>query len=278
MSKRIVVGLDGSSHSRGALQLALRRALHYDATLIGVSVIDQPVIEQIDVGAYPGALHLSHENAGRLLAEAKLRAERLIADFRKACEAEGVACEDIIHSGLPAEGLLEEGKTADLIIVGLRTYFLGSPSAEADNTLRELFKHPVCPVVAVPENLDLPRNVIVAYDGTYGAARALQAYIRVTPDLPLDIGMNLLCVSSEYERQKTHLEKAEAYLHAHGVSPRLLVRTGSPAEVILETAREMAPALVILGAPFYKGLAERIFGSVTESIINDGTIPVFVYH
>ncbi|MDH7516398.1 MAG: universal stress protein [Bacteroidota bacterium] len=278
MSKRIVVGLDGSSYARGALELAVRRAHHYRSTLIGVSVVDRPAIEQVEIGAYPAALHVSHETISRLLNEAKERAQRRIAEFRAVCEAEGIPHEDIIHSGDAASALIEEGKTADMIIVGIRTFFSTDPESDPDTTLRDLFKDPVCPVLAVPERLDLPRNVIFTYDGTAGAARALHAYVHVTPQPPEEITMNLLCVSSEYEKNKFYLEKAESYLIAHGLHPRVLVRSGSPAEVIIETAKEMMPSLVILGTPYYRGLTERIFGSVTATIIGDGTIPVFVYH
>ena len=57
-----------------------------------------------------------------------------------------------------------------------------------------------------------------------------------------------------------------------------MIRSGKPAHTILSTAKELAPSLIILGSPVYKGLAERLFGSVAEEIIKDGTIPVFAYH
>lgn len=278
MSMRIVIGLDGSPHAESALNMALRRAKRYGSTLIGVGVVDRPSIEQIEVGAYPGSLQLSQDAASKMLNDAKRRAEELIAAFRDVCTQHSVACEDIIHSGSAAEGLLEEGKTADLIITGLRTFFSFPATGQSDDTLRQLFQHPVCPVLAVPSNLELPRHVIIAYDGSPGAARALHAYVAATPELPEDIRVSLLCVSRDFERNKFHLEKADIYLRAHGITSDILVCRGTPTEIIISTAKELMPSLVILGAPYYRGIAERLFGSVTEAVIKDGSIPVFVYH
>jgi nucleotide-binding universal stress UspA family protein len=279
MSRRIVVGLDGSLYSRNATRLAIRRALVYNATLIGVAVVNQPRIEQLSYGAQPGAMYISNTSVATLLEQAKQHAQAAMDEFKKEVEEAGLISEDIIFNGDPVTALREEGKTADMLVTGLKTNF-GVPNIrESDGTLQGLLKHPPCPILAVPERLDeLPRNVIITYDGSLGSARALQSYIHVTPDLPEHYPVTILCIAEEYEEHKYQLEKAAAYLKAHGVQPNLIVRHGKPDEVIRIVARELTPSLVILGAPIFKNFAERLFGSVTEHIIKDGTIPVFVYH
>ena len=184
MSKRIVVGLDGSPFAAGALYVALRRAKVYGSTLIGVAVIDRPRIEQTAAGAHPGAIQMSESTVSTLLNDAKARAETLIEEFRRACDSEQVPHEDIIFTGTPYEGLQKEGCTADLIVTGLRTYFHYPTQEGPGDTLTQLLKEPVCPVYATTESDELPRNVIIAYDGSPGAARALQAYAHITPDSP----------------------------------------------------------------------------------------------
>jgi len=278
MSKRIVVGLDGSPYADSALRMAVRRARVYDGTVIGVSVIDRPSIEQLAAGAQPGAIQMSEHTVSSMLNDAKRHAEELIARFRMTCDLEKVAHEDIIYTGAPFEGLLDEAKTADLIISGLRTYFHYPTREGPGDTLEHLLKEPVCPVLAVPETEELPQNVIIAYDGSRGAARALQAYAHVTPDIPEIYPVTLLCVASEYDKNKYHLEKASRFLRAHGIDARMMLRTGRPADAIKQVIKELHPALVILGQPMRRGLTEFLFGSTARDIIKDGTIPVFVYH
>ncbi len=123
MSTRLVVGLDGSPFAARALEAGLRRASRHGSTLIGVAVIDQPAIEQVEVGAYPGSIQLSHETVSRLFNEAKVRAQQSIENFRDLCTRADVLFEDVIHSGSAADALNEEGKTADMILIGIRTFF-----------------------------------------------------------------------------------------------------------------------------------------------------------
>lgn len=278
MSKRIVVGLDGSPYADSAVQMAIRRAKMYDGTVIGVAVIDRPNIEQIAAGAQPGAIQMSGNAVSTMLNDAKERAEKLIALFRMECEQHEVGFEDIIYSGVPFEGLAQEGMTADLILIGLRTFFHYPTREGPGDTLEQLLKDPVCPVLAVPKDSELPRNVVIAYDGTIGAARALQAYAHVTPNLPEIYPVTLLCVASDYDRNKYHLEKATRYLRAHGIDAQVLMRTGKPLDAIIQVMKELHPGLIILGRPIHQGLVERIFGSIGRSILKEGNIPMFVFH
>jgi nucleotide-binding universal stress UspA family protein len=258
--------------------MAMRRAKVYDGVVVGVAVIDRPSIEQLAAGAQPGAFQMSESAVSSLLNDAKQHAERLISGFRTACDMQEILHEDIIYTGTPYEGLSQEGQTADMIITGVRTFFHYPTREGPGDTLEHLLKDPVCPVLAVPKEGDLPRNVVIAYDGSRGAARALQAYAHVTPDIPDIYPVTLLCVAAEYDKNKFHLEKAARYLHAHGIEARIMLRTGKPIDAIMQVMKELQPALIILGRPLHHGLTERIFGSTTGSIIKDGTIPVFVFH
>lgn len=277
MSRRIVVGLDGSPFAEAALDLALRRAQHFNSTVIGVAVIDASSIEHLSAGAQPGAMHVAESAVAHITSETKRHAEQNIAAFRARCAQSGVQCEDVIHTGTPAEALLLESRTADLLVLGLRTHFGYSPT-QPDDTLLRVLQQPIAPVVAVPAASAPPAHIIFAYDGSTGAARALQAYVHVTPFLPKDFPVSLLCVAREYDQHKYDLEKAAQFLRAHSFQPQLIVRTGTPAEAILKAADEYAPALVILGTPPYRGIGERIFGSVAGTILKKESVAVFVFH
>jgi nucleotide-binding universal stress UspA family protein len=58
--------------------------------------------------------------------------------------------------------------------------------------------------------------------------------------------------------------------------PMLLVRVGQPAQSILEVARELAAALVVMGAQGLTGLRKSFFGSTAERVLRDTTVPVLV--
>jgi universal stress protein A len=79
------------------------------------------------------------------------------------------------------------------------------------------------------------------------------------------------------------LEHARRYLA--GVKSRLrglkakvetLARIGSPAETILDAARELKATLIVLSTGRHAPLAHFIFGSVPETVVKHSPIPVLV--
>ena len=74
------------------------------------------------------------------------------------------------------------------------------------------------------------------------------------------------------------MAKAKRYLEAHGISVNAVCKGGRPSQVILGTAKELRPSMVVMGA-FGKGtIAKLLFGSTANEIIEDASLPLFVYH
>jgi len=124
MFRRIVIGYDGSNHSKRALEVAVDLAKRYGAEIIVVTVVD------IASSTDPSAIKIAEDVAGQISSEAS---EML---FR-----EGVKHSSIVRHGDPGTEIVrvaEESK-ADLIVVGsrglstLRRLILGSVSRKVIN-------------------------------------------------------------------------------------------------------------------------------------------------
>lgn len=59
-----------------------------------------------------------------------------------------------------------------------------------------------------------------------------------------------------------------------GVKPRLIVRVGTPAEEILEVAKEEQVDAIIIASHGRTGLAKIVFGSVAQRVVRRATCPV----
>jgi nucleotide-binding universal stress UspA family protein len=278
MSRRIVIGLGGSVYADNALAFAIRRIQLFGGVLIGVSAVDSEYIERSEQGVQPGAFEISQVSAAVRMAEARERALAHLDAFAVRCDAAGIQHEDVLNTGSPFRIIEQECKTADLLVIGMQTFFRWPSTNTSDGTLEELLKYPACPIVAIPGKLEMPQHVLLAYDGGVGAARALNAYLHITPNLPEQYQVTLLCVAEEWEQHKVMLEKMANYIREFGIKPILQVRAGRPADVIRLVARELRPALVIVGSPPVRNLADRLFGSVTHNVLKDGSFPVFLYH
>lgn len=151
----IVVGVDGSAQARHALEWALNEARLRGDTLLAVYAYDyQPAwrtyaYPEGSIPAYPEGPRMPYEAESQ---QAQERAEGLVAAaLREAwAQAEGLTVREVaVQNRRPAHALVEESKTADLLVVGSRGrggftgLLLGSVS-------HQCVHHAACPVVVVP--------------------------------------------------------------------------------------------------------------------------------
>jgi nucleotide-binding universal stress UspA family protein len=133
-------------------------------------------------------------------------------------------------------------------------------------------------VVAVPETLPEDNLVLIAYDGSLQAARALQL---VTLLGVLQGKSVLVCsVHKDAESAKRWAETAGEFLNDHGVQASLhpIATTSSPAEVLLQEADQHHAGLIVAGAYGQPILKEFFFGSVTQTLLREGRAPLFLFH
>jgi nucleotide-binding universal stress UspA family protein len=139
MTARIVVGIDGSEESRRALQWACKEAALRDAALEVVHAYSAPW-EYWAVPVPPVPL-TEVESAQRRLLETEVAA--VLGDQQQ------TRVEHVLINDLPARALIEQGKGADLLVLGTRGkggfagVLLGSVS-------QHVVHHAPCPVVIVP--------------------------------------------------------------------------------------------------------------------------------
>ncbi len=278
MSKRIVVPLDPSEYTRSAIEIAVRRAKVYEATLVGVAVLDIDAIEDTVGGAPAGAIYYAEKEREKKIQEAQKVIAEIKENFIKRCEKEEIKYEVLEKTGEAPKEIMEEAKEADLIVVGIRTHFNLAKPNKPGETIKELLHNAVTPVLAVTDKSILPERVIVAYDGSEQSAKAMKAYAYISSKLPFANSITLLNVDEDIEKGQKILKKAKLYLEAHNFSVKTVVRAGKPSKVIYELAKELYPSLVVMGAYGRSGLSELFFGSTAREILEDGSLPLFVYH
>jgi nucleotide-binding universal stress UspA family protein len=277
MSKRIVVGLDPSEYSKMAVTLACIRARLFDGTVIGVGIIDKPGIESSSRGAGVGASHYAKRSREHHIKEAEDKISALLAEFTNTCADHEVACETVLRQGSPAEILADEALAADLVIIGTRTFFHFETQRSHGDTLNHLLKCQACPIMVIPRDLEMPiRRVIIPYDGSRKSALAMRSFVSLTHTLPVALDVLLLTVDEDVELKLADLEKPAKYLRAYGYQVEAKVVPGDAREVIREVAKVNMPTIVVLGASEKSDLRVFLFGGVTQTLLDDSTIPLYV--
>lgn len=111
---RIVVGVDGSTESRLALETARDLASACRAHLHAVAVVD----DRLPASHVPGGVIVDLADWERIVAAERAHAEELLA--RLVPEADRVSTE--VREGDPADGLVAAAIGADLLVVGSRRW------------------------------------------------------------------------------------------------------------------------------------------------------------
>lgn len=139
----IIVGIDGSDHSRHALEWAIREAAIRHAPLT-VLTVQQAVAGYFSSPIrYPGDEDLAKQARAMAQEQTDSTLEKVGPESRPS----SVTVQAVI--GLPAAALLEEAADADLLVVGSRgaggfkRLLLGSVSSQVTH-------HARCPVVVIP--------------------------------------------------------------------------------------------------------------------------------
>lgn len=66
------------------------------------------------------------------------------------------------------------------------------------------------------------------------------------------------------------------HLERHGLSVRVIVRTGNPASQILKAERDEQASAIVIGSHGKSNIEEMIIGSVSERVVRNATSPVLV--
>ena len=291
---RVVVGIDGSDHSRAALEWAAAEAVRRNAQLRIVHALGMPLI----VSAHGGAARFDptpeiHGQASGMLGEA----EAHVRELHPGVETELLTA---MEDAPPA--LLRQSHPHDLIVVGTRgmgtfkSMFVGSVSVR-------VAAHAPCPVVVVPSHEGKPAStsldrIVVGIDGSRNGHRALGLAV----DLAAESDAALVVVHSwevpypydpvamtaaGYEPQENLFERQSeemvADLLAEVIDERgedldveiSVVRTqNSPVGAILEAS---AGADAIVVGSRGRGTVRGMFlGSVSQGVLHRSTIPVVV--
>lgn len=275
--KKIIVGLDESEYSRSAVRAAVEISARSRGELTGITFIDIPGIERSLGPIPPGGMYFAEQALAARVREREALNSSLAEEFLRICEgaqAEAVARE---VRGNPFQQLLEEGKTADLIVLGIRTFFQFAAGYRAGDTLQRLAARTVCPILVLPEKTPLLQRVIIAYDGSIPASRALRAFAPLAAGFALE-RVVLLNINEDQAAGEELLRKAQEYLRVYAIATELQVVSGDPRVQILRQAEANQPALLVMGSFGHSKIRDLLWGSSTRRALETMSIPLLLYY
>jgi nucleotide-binding universal stress UspA family protein len=277
MIKTILVGLDGSEHARTAVRYGVWLAQRFDATVIGLHVVDIVSIEGSFFHDISGSLgfepYLDFSSKMREVLHERGRA--LLQEFADRAAESGVRFDTVLGMGVVANEIAEHAKTADLVVIGHRgvneKFSTGLLGSTAESFTRKSPK----PVFICTLQYGEPTNPLLAYDGSQRAAAAMHsaAEFCATLSLPLTV----LTVNKDEAAGRRVLDETEAYLRPYQLRTNfVLQQTGNAPERIANFLKEHAHDLLFIGAYGHSRILEMVLGSTTEYVLRNSPCPVFL--
>jgi len=285
MITSIFVAIDDSITSKSALEVAVSVGLITGARIKGLYIEDVARLLEWQptelIGAAIGAtsaLPSSKPTGEQLEIEKEFIQEgkRLEKLFNDTCKKAGIKGSFSTLRGKVDELVISAAKTVDLVVIGRRGKSYPLDSIEPGPITENLLRVATRPVLVVPAGGKLTNKILVAYDGSEAAQRALSAVAQFAQLQPSEV--RVISVADEIDTADKALNEAKEFLTPYLLNVSYLVGFGSrkPWKEIIDQARNMEAGLIVIGAFGSNRLLELIFGSTTREVLMQATCPVLL--
>jgi nucleotide-binding universal stress UspA family protein len=194
------------------------------------------------------------------------------------CGDQNIPFEWLSFEGDPIEKLQNAAASQDLLISGYDMSFHGDVRKQLSGLVAKLLMSFPRPIVVCPDKLDNTGELLIGYDGSPPAMRAIQIFAL----LGIGRDKNVRVMSVDKDRQKAARTCSECarYLRIHDyeVDEHPIVTTSAAPDVLRSEVTKRKVGTLIMGAYGNRGLKTLLFGSTTKALVEDPPCALFVYH
>ncbi|MCZ6836015.1 MAG: universal stress protein [Planctomycetota bacterium] len=273
MLKRILVALSGTPYTTIAVQHAIELAKRHEAQLTGVTITNLAAVSNvgpIPIGAGAAAAELVHQRQE----VTEERVEKAIAGFEASCEQAGMIHSVVHEAGDPFQELISLWRYHDLTIFGMRGIFEYGIVHHPDDYIIQLIRSGVRPILAVSDEHHEVRKVLIAYDGSMHAAKAMKKFVQMR--LWNDLQCKVVCFDKKPERAEILLVDAVNYCHVHGLDAHAECVEANAKEDLLEHAQAWGADLIVMGSSAKSRMTRFVLGDVCLNTIRQAHVPLFL--
>jgi nucleotide-binding universal stress UspA family protein len=252
-----------------AFWLAKKEGSHVHAlAVVDITAFEIPVMNSMD-GMMPAMATPSFAEGRALTNELIVSAQARLDLFAGQCADRGISFSSDTKTGIPEDVIGAQAAAHDIVVISRSGYRHIQSQNDVDASVAPAIRNSVRPVLVAgsdfKEEGDI-HKILVAYDGSMHAARALPAAAALAARP--GVQCTLVTVASSEEQGQEILSPAEAFLCHHGiVAQKEIVISSRPSEEICRLAASGGAELLVMGAYGHSQIREAIFGSTTERIL-----------
>ena len=276
MIKSILLSVDGSTYTGAQVKHCIDLAKAFESLVHVISIVDIRIFEWATVmstdGFVPVIPSTAFQNESKKMLDAK--ADAVLSKCSRLFKTENVEFDTQKIPGPPADIICDHGHLVDLLIIGARGEYAKWESQLIGATLEVVVRQCNKPILITPEKYKEISRLLIAYDGTSKANKALQMAGFFASKL--DIPVIILTVNDSPQMQSKHLDEAKKYLEPYNISFDTISESGNPEKEILKMAKSKKCDLIIMGAFGHSRIREAILGSTTEYVMRNSPLPLLL--
>jgi nucleotide-binding universal stress UspA family protein len=275
--QNILAAVDNSPFTAVVAEYASDLARACDGRVLATYVVDSRLVESTFARLVGEEfLDTSRGEASDALAQMLAAHGRTALELvASVCQRKGVGCEQRIERGRPAQVLASLAPLYDLLVIGsygaearFRTSLLGSTAAEVVRLATR-------PLVVVRQEYRPVSRVLVGYEASPEATRALETIIKLGQRAGWSV--TIAIVSDDGAAGQSLAGQARLFRGLEQLSYEVVVRRGEPPYVLLELASTGGADLIAVGSRGLRKLASILLGSTADILLRQAPVPVAVF-
>lgn len=259
-------------------EMAVSLATRHKLQLMGVAVLDPAVVRPAE--AVPlGATAFKAQRDDVIKQQTLEQAQAELDLFARRCGEAGVPCTTAIRDGSLESQIPVAAQAADMLMVGHGGLSEACSEAREDvANLDSMLKYNSRPCIVVPCRTPPVDRIVVAFDGSLQAARAVHDF--ALSGLWPDATLHVISLAEDATQASETAERGAGYLRLHGYAAEAkpLIGKYDPANKILAYIEEADAGALVMGAFSKSRWREFVFGTVTKSILRAAMVPMFLSH
>jgi nucleotide-binding universal stress UspA family protein len=276
MIKNVLVPLDGSEHSKAALDYAVWITQKFDGMLLGQHIIDTISLEGTFFHDISGSLgfepYLDFSSKMREILDE--RGKLILDDFAERCRKENLSYKTFLDMGLIANEICERAKVADLVVIGHRGVNEEFSTGLLGSTAETITRKCPRPIFVSTREFAAIEKPLLAYDGSQRASSAMESAAEFCARLHLPL--TVLTIAKEEALARNNLQQAKGYLASYAIEVSYETARGHPEQKIVEQLVNHNHDLLFIGAYGHRRIIEMVLGSTTEYVLRNAPCPVFL--
>ena len=292
MVKSILTVIDATKICKSTADYSYTMVKKFNSKLTGLAVLDVEWITASQAEPLGGAAYKLYRDE-QSLAHSHEKVDNAINEFKQNAILCGVSATSLEIEGVPLSVMEYTAFSHDLVIVGQDMNFHFQIEESSDDVLLDLVKDSPRPIIFIPkdfeinvsgkntkkEDITLNDNIVIAYDGSICASRALHMFL-MSGIADNGSQCHIVTINKDRDQAMHLLSPAVDLCKLYGlkVKEHCIEEKNNIVDQILNFTNDISANILVIGANHQDSLTDVVFGNFSQKIIHDSEIPVFVYN